>query len=172
MTQDAFDWLDLTFRRGRPTLETKSLPNVPAREPYSRAPRIDLVRVSDPLQARYPAKLGAANGARPTRQIPLANLLQPTSCHVHPARHPASRLEGSHLLCRHASAAHPAGWVSRLPRSSSTAAPASHCWRHQPWMANRMVSHRPTEAESPPHDGMPGVPSNSPGSLVGLTGAG
>lgn len=26
MTQDAFDWLDLTFRRGRPARETKSLP--------------------------------------------------------------------------------------------------------------------------------------------------
>jgi hypothetical protein len=27
MTQDAFDWLDLTFRRGRPTRETKSPPS-------------------------------------------------------------------------------------------------------------------------------------------------
>lgn len=49
---------------------------------------------------------------RPARQMPLANHLQPTSCHVHPTGHPDSRLEGSHLATRRTSVMLLSGWAA------------------------------------------------------------
>jgi hypothetical protein len=132
-TQDAFDWLDLTFQRGRPTgKRNRSLPSV--RAPSSRVPRTGPVRVPDPLQNRYPVRLDATNDARSTSKMPLANHLQPTCCHVYPARHSASKLGGSRPSDHRASTTLPAGWVTCSPRRFNAPALTSPCGRHQPWM--------------------------------------
>lgn len=114
-TQDALGWLDLTSQRGGPTgKRNRSLPS--ARAPSSRVPRTGPVRVPDPLQARYPAGLDVTNDARSTRKMPRTNHLQPTSCHVYPARHSASKLGGSRPSDHRASTTLLAGWVTCLPR--------------------------------------------------------
>lgn len=48
--------------------------------------------------------------------MPLANHLQPTSCHVYPAQHPASKLGGSRPSDHRGSATLRSGWVTCCPR--------------------------------------------------------
>lgn len=63
------------------------------RAPSSRAPPTGLVKVPGLPHPRYLAGLRAPRDPRLTRQMPLANHLQPTSCHVHPTGHPGFRLK-------------------------------------------------------------------------------
>lgn len=59
---------------------------------------------------RYLAELRVPKDPRLARQMPLANHLQPTSCHVHPTGHPDSRREDFRLAVLRAVISLPSGW--------------------------------------------------------------
>lgn len=52
-----------------------------------------------------------------------------------------------------------------FPRDLTAEALASHCWPHQPWMADGLVPHQPTAANSPPRSGCLVSQAMSPTSL-------
>jgi hypothetical protein len=149
--RDAFGWLDFTFRRSGPTQETKSFPSAPARAPSSRAPHIGLVKVPDLPRARYPTKPDAPKDARSARQMPLANHLQPTSCHVHPTGHPDPRPRGSHLSDRRAS--------TRLTRAGRPAFRSASARRRQVAIAGIPSPGWPTGWYPPTNRSQPTTPS-------------
>jgi hypothetical protein len=103
-TQDALGWPDPASRRGGPLRRTESLIRLRPEHPFHEPPRTGLVRVPDSPRLAIPSQPGLTTtvelqldprcAACPPEQMPLANLLQPTCCHVLPERTPRSQARG------------------------------------------------------------------------------